>query len=60
VDRQIQARVRPEFLFTGEANGPELARRGRPAVDLRHRLICDTDVLSVRLWSERLFGEAPD
>lgn len=23
-------------------------------------MICDTDVLSVRLWSERLFGTAPD
>ncbi len=154
---QIHARVRPDFLFTGEADGPELARRlgarlvpvdraeipvsgakvradpwaferylpppvrawyarrvcligpegsaktsiaarlaehygtvyvreqlrtGAPAgvrpadvslaaygqkvaEDLLARrasrvLICDTDVLSVRLWSERLFGTAPD
>jgi NadR type nicotinamide-nucleotide adenylyltransferase len=57
-----QARRRPVLMA---ADVTRLAYAQRTAEDLlarrAHRvLFCDTDLLTVRLWSERLYGSAPD
>jgi NadR type nicotinamide-nucleotide adenylyltransferase len=55
--RELGLEITPASLALaahGQATGEDLlARRAR------RLLFCDTDVLAVRLWSERLFGTAP-